>query len=67
MVALVFGNPAHLIYEVECLLEIRETKHTLNMMLVDHAPCWHLSVERLEFLALQRRDASAARNAFLVG
>jgi len=67
MVALIFSDLPHLIYEVKCLLEIGETKHTLNMVLVDHAPGGHLSVECLQFFPLQRRDTSAARNAFLVG
>ena len=52
MVALVFGDLAYLIHEVQGLFEVGEAKRALNMMFVDYAPGRHLLVDSREIFSL---------------
>src|SRR5580704_5389592 len=67
MMTLFFGERSYAIHEIERLLEVGEGEGASDVVLVDHAPPRNNFVQRLEFLALERRHAATARDAFLVG
>jgi hypothetical protein len=67
VVALLFGDCANAIDEIESLFEVGELELAVKMMLVGDGPLWDASVDFLQFLAFERGNASLARNALFVG
>ena len=68
MVALLLGDRSDLVREGERLREVGEAKLPLEVVLVDDAPLRaELACERGQLLPFHRRDAAAARDAFLIG
>jgi hypothetical protein len=67
MMALLLGESAHAIYEIERLLEVGKGEGARDVVLVDHAPLGNSFVERVEFFARERRNAATAWNALFVG
>ena len=65
--AFVLGDLTHSVNEIQRLFEVREAKSTVEMMFVDDRPSRDFPLQRLEFFALEGRNASAAGDALLVG
>src|SRR5580700_8991707 len=67
MMPLLLGQRAYTIHEIERLLKIGKGEGASDVMLFYHTPLGDDLVERFEFLALERRHAATAGDAFLVG
>lgn len=67
MMALLLGELADSVDEVERLAEIGEGEDARDVMRVDDAPVRDLLGEFFEFFAGERRDATAAGDALLAG
>src|ERR1700693_4246669 len=67
MMALLLGHRAHPVHEVERGFEIGKKKALGNMMLFHNLPVRKLLGERDQRLALERWNATAARNTMLLG
>ena len=66
MMGLLFGDGAGAIDESERFGEIRESKYFVQVVLIDDFPVGQLRLERLQSIAFERRNATAARNAGFV-
>ncbi len=66
MMSLLFCNSSHAIHEFECLLEIREAKLALQMMLIHDRPRRNALMQFFQSRALQRGDAYPTRNALFI-
>src|ERR1051326_7325354 len=67
MMALLFGQSAHTVHKVQRLLEVRKLELTVQVMVLRDRPLRNILVQIFQFLPLERRNASAAGHAFLVG
>jgi len=65
--ALLFGESAHAIYELEGLGEVGELILAFQMMLINDTPIGNYFVERFEALSLKGRNSTAAGNASFIG
>ena len=63
MMPLLFGKVTHMVHKLKCLAEIRELEGLRDVVFFNDRPTVHLRFEGSEFLALERRDASSARDA----
>src|SRR5437764_972696 len=67
MVALLFGQLAHAVDEVERLAEIGKIEDLVDVVFADDVPSGDLAKVRIELRTLQRRHADPARHAGLAG
>ena len=67
MVALLFGERADFIDEIERLLEVGKLELAVKVMLVGNIPLRYASAQLLNFFAFEGGNASAAGDALLVG
>src|SRR5262249_18539441 len=58
MVALLFGDGANAVHEVQGLHEVLEPVLLLEVVVVDHAPTLELREQRLDLLWSERRNAT---------
>jgi hypothetical protein len=63
--SLLFGELAYLIDEVQSLPEVLEPEVAAQVVLLGDLPFGDLSLERVEFLSLEGRNATPARYARL--
>ena len=61
-----FRNLANVIHQMQCLGEVRKQERLGQMMFVHDLPIRQLPGQRAQLLAMQCRNASAARNTMLV-
>jgi len=67
MMAFVFGHVANAIYEIQRLLEIREAKLPVDVVLVGDRPAGNTLMKLFEFFSANGRRAPAAGHTFFVG
>jgi hypothetical protein len=67
MVSLFLGHRSHTVDKFQGLLKVGEFEFAMKVMFVVDHPLGHEAVESFQFLALERRNASATGHAFLVG
>src|SRR5579884_2251912 len=57
VMALLFGDRAHFVREIERRLEIRELEFPFNMVTADHVPMLDFSGQRFDLFGGQRRHS----------
>jgi hypothetical protein len=67
MVSLLFRELTHLIHKLQRFTKVGKSVVLLEVMFVNDFPAVELRAKSVEFLALKRRHAAAARHTFFAG
>jgi hypothetical protein len=65
MMTLLLRNFSHAVHESQRLGKIREIESPLQVVALDHAPAWHLALQRLELRSRQGWHAAFTRHTSL--
>ena len=67
MMPLLLGNSSGPIHKIESGLEIRKSKHAMEVVLIDNLPVRNLRFQRIKLGAFEGGNATPAWNTGLVG
>src|SRR3954468_22987480 len=67
MMALLFRQGSHVVHEIQRLLEVRKLELAVQVMALRDRPLRNFLVKIFQVLSLERRNSTAAGDAFLVG
>jgi hypothetical protein len=67
MMPLLLGDGSNPIHKIESGLEIRKSKHAMQVVLIDNAPVRNLRFQRIKLRTFEGGNATPAWNTGLVG